>query len=105
MVGVAQGSSQGGARVTAGCNAQASLTCPGLSAGVFVVVTSGGLRLSASPVSESYATTCANPSLVPPSSAIPTAADKQQYDDDDDQKGCVVHVVLLRGSVATTGPV
>jgi hypothetical protein len=39
-----------------------------------------------------------NPSLVPPSSAVPTAAEKQQYDDDDDQKGCVVHIVLLKGS-------
>jgi hypothetical protein len=37
------------------------------------------------------------PSLVPPSSAVPTATEKQQYDDDDDQKGCVVHIVLLRG--------
>jgi hypothetical protein len=34
--------------------------------------------------------------LVPPSSAIPTAADKQQYNNDD-QKGCVVHIVLLAG--------
>src|SRR5262249_44090474 len=34
--------------------------------------------------------------LVPLSSAIP-AATKQQYDDDEDQKGCVVHIVLLRG--------
>jgi hypothetical protein len=60
-------------------------------------------------VSYAHATSCRRynrriPSLVPPSSAIPTAADKQQYDDDDDQKGCVVHIVLLRGSVATTGP-
>jgi hypothetical protein len=31
------------------------------------------------------------PSLVPPSSAVPTAADKQQYDDDD-QKSCGVHI-------------
>jgi hypothetical protein len=38
------------------------------------------------------------PSLIPPSSAVPTAAEKQQYDDDDDQKGCVVHIALLRGS-------
>jgi hypothetical protein len=38
------------------------------------------------------------PSLVPPASAVPTPAEKQQYDDDDDQKGCVVHIVLLRGS-------
>jgi hypothetical protein len=35
MVGMAQGSPQGRARVTAGCNAQAGLTCPGLCAGVF----------------------------------------------------------------------
>src|SRR5215468_11909000 len=38
-----------------------------------------------------------NPSLVPPSSAIPTADDKQQRDDGDDKKG-VVHIVLLRGA-------
>jgi hypothetical protein len=50
-----------------------------------------------------YATTCRRYrrilSLVPPPSAVPTAGDNQQYDDDD-QKGCVVHIVLVRGSMA-----
>ena len=43
------------------------------------------------------------PSLVPPSSAVPTAADKQQYDDDD-QKSCGVHIVLLKGSELGVDP-
>ena len=36
MVGMAQGSPQGGARVTAGCNLQAGLTRPGPRAGFFI---------------------------------------------------------------------
>jgi hypothetical protein len=43
------------------------------------------------------------PSLVPPSSAVPTAADKQQYDDDD-QKSRGVHIVLLKGSELGVDP-
>jgi hypothetical protein len=35
--------------------------------------------------------------LVPPPSAVPTAADEQQYDDND-QKSCGVHIVLLKSS-------
>src|SRR5215510_11924955 len=41
-----------------------------------------------------HAADIGRPSLVPPSSAIPAAGDKQKYDDDD-HKGCVVHIVLL----------
>ena len=44
--------------------------------------------------------------LVPTSSAIPAAAEKEQHKQDNDEKCCGIHVILPQGKlfVSTTGP-